>query len=479
MTSVPRRPLTKGLLLPLVINGLGPMADNEEDGRVFDIDQAALAMSPYVDAGLTAFDTADPRGPAELVAGIFGDRAERLTHWAPRPGPISRDDVREAVERSLRRLRADHIDLLQFGAWAFAGQTWLDVLFHLQDLKREGLIRHIGVAGFDAAHLRVAVQSGLEIASNQVSFSLLDRRAAGPLTDFCLAHNISLLAQGTLLGGFLSEAWLGHAEPDWELLPSLSLMKFGRFIRAAGGWKPFQQFLRGIDEVSTKHGTPMAAVAMRAILNQEAVAAVVVGARLTRSEHIEDTLKVFELSLDDEDQKTIARAQKYLKPLSRDCGDEVRKPPYLTATGLPAYRTEDAPPPYPVRPGPKGRTLVVPGDDEERPKGFCLAHRLDNSVWVSGTQASRDGKIVGGNDVIAQFHFIIDRIEGALHSLGATLDDVVRTRVLVRNAFDAEDVARAYQLRFRSIMPANTLAQGSPIGEEYLVEVEAEAVVNG
>ena len=63
------------------------IADLERDSREFDVDQAALAMSPYVDAGLTTFDVADHYGSAEDIAGMFGERAERLTKWAPRPGP--------------------------------------------------------------------------------------------------------------------------------------------------------------------------------------------------------------------------------------------------------------------------------------------------------------------------------------------------------------------------------------------------------
>lgn len=478
MTSIPRYPLGEALSVSRVINGLWQIADLERDGREFDVDQAALAMSPYVDAGLTTFDMADHYGSAEVIAGIFGERAERLTKWTPKPGPMSREDVREAVERSLKRLRTDRIDLLQFHAWMYDDPSWLDALFHLQDLKREGLIRHLGVTNFDTAHLRVAVQSGIEIVSNQVSLSVLDARALGPMSDFCLARNVRLLAYGTLLGGFLTEAWLGHDEPDWEGLPTWSQMKYGRFIRAAGGWDAFQQLLRRVDEVATKHGVPMAAVASRAVLDQEAVAAIIVGTRLSKSAHIEETLRVFDLVLDDEDRKTLAKGRSYLKPLPGDCGDEYRKPPYLTASGDLSHHFDSMPPPYPVKPGPKGRTLVLSGTTWEPLAGFSRAHRLDDRIWISGTTATHGERAIGGNDVRAQFHFIVDKIEGALRSLGATLDDVVRTRVFVRNVYDWEDVARAHGERFRRIMPANTLVQADLIGDEYLVEVEAEAVVS-
>ena len=479
MTSIPRFPLGDGLSVSRVVNGLWQIADLERDGREFDIDQAAMAMSPYVDAGLTTFDMADHYGSAELIAGIFGERAERLTKWTPKPGPLSRDDVREAVQRSLTRLRTDRLDLLQFHTWTYADPSWLDALFHLQDLRREGLIRHLGVTNFDTAHLRVAVRSGIEIVSNQVSFSVLDARAGGAMAAFCLAHNVRLLAYGTLLGGFLSEKWLGREEPDWNGLPTWSQMKYGRFIRAAGGWEPFQRLLRSLDEVAVKHGVTIPQVAERAILDHEAVAAIVVGTRLTRSDHIEETVRLFDLELDDEDREILAKGRKGLRKIPGDCGDEYRKPPYLTATGDLSHHLEAMPPPYPVKPGPRGRTLVVSGTSWEPLAGFSRAHRMDDRIWISGTTATHVGRAIGGNDPRAQFHFIIDKIEGALLSLGARLEDVVRTRIYVRQVSDWEDVALAHGERFRHIMPANTMVQAELIGDEYLVEVEAEAVVTG
>ena len=73
---------------------------------------------------------------------------------------------------------------------------------------------------------------------------------------------------------------------------------------------------------------------------------------------------------------------------------------------------------------------------------------------------------------------MIDKIEGALQSLGGRLEDVVRTRVYVQNLPDWEAVARAHGERFRDILPANTLIRAQLIGDEYLVEVEAEAIVD-
>jgi hypothetical protein len=77
----------------------------------------------------------------------------------------------------------------------------------------------------------------------------------------------------------------------------------------------------------------------------------------------------------------------------------------------------------------------------------------------------------------AQAHFAIDKIEASLESLGSKLSDVVRTRVYVNNMSDWEAVSRAHGERFADIRPANTMFIAKLIGDEYLVEIEAEAVI--
>jgi hypothetical protein len=155
------------------------------DGRTLDPDAAAGALRPYVDAGFTSFDMADHYGSAEIVASRLGGppTIQRLTKWVPKPGPLTLADARAAVERSLERLGARRIDLLQFHAWSYADPSWIDGLLHLQALKSEGLIAHIGLTNVDAAHLNMVLATGIEVVSDQVCFSLLDRRAAGALSD--------------------------------------------------------------------------------------------------------------------------------------------------------------------------------------------------------------------------------------------------------------------------------------------------------
>ncbi len=140
---------------------------------------------------------------------------------------------------------------------------------------------------------------------------------------------------------------------------------------------------------------------------------------------------------------------------------------------------ESFPPPYAVERRAGGRLLCLSGTPWEGMAGFSRATRLGTRVHVSGTTATHGDRVIGGTDAAAHTHFAIDKIEGALQSLGAKLEDVVRTRVFVARLGDWEAVARAHGERFGHIQPANTLVAASLVGDEYLVEVEAEAEVSG
>lgn len=480
---VERCTLAPGLTISRALTGLWQIADMERDGRAIDLHATARAMAPYVAAGFTTFDMADHYGSAEVVAGIYraeiepGAEVQLLTKWVPKPGPVSRDDVRAAVERALRRLQGNVIDLLQFHAWTFADPRWLDALFFLDELRREGLIRHLGLTNFDTAHLRIAVTSGIPIVSNQVSYSLIDRRAAGKMTALCLEHGVKLLAYGTVQGGFLSDRWLGKPEPDWGHLDTWSQMKYGRFIRAAGGWDQLQRLLGALDGVARRHGVSIANVASRFILEQPAVGGVIIGARLGTSAHVDDNLRLCSFSLTAQDREEIGAATASLTQLPGDCGDEYRKPPYLTASGDLSHHLDDFPSPYTVERRDDGRLTCLSGTSWETMFGYSRAVRRGDRVLVSGTTATHGDRQIGGSDAAAQAHFVIDKIEGALRSLGARLDDVVRTRVFVSRLEVWEAVARAHGERFGAILPANTLVRAELIGDEYLVEMEAEAVV--
>jgi len=491
--TVERWDLAPDLSISRILTGLWQIADMERDGAELDLEAAAREMEPYVAAGLTTFDMADHYGSAEIIAGHLrrehgAAAAQLFTKWVPKPGASRRDDVREAVDRSLQRMQADSLDLLQFHAWNYADPSYLDTLFDLQELKEEGLIRYLGMTNTDTAHLRLILDSGIDIVSNQVCFSLLDQRAAtNGMLDLCHERGVSVLAFGTVAGGFLTERWLDKPEPDWDHLDTWSEMKYGRFIREAGGWGALQNLLRTVHAVAERHDVSMANVACRYVLEQPAVGGVIIGARLGVSENRADNLRLFGFSLDDNSRKEIAAAVDELRPIPGDCGDEYRRPPFLTATGDLSHHLDAMPPPYEAHTEPDGRVWVSSGTAWEEIGGYSRAIRRGDRIFTAGTTAVHGDRVIGGTSPVgdrviggtspvSQTHFVIDKIEGALQSLGSRLEDVVRTRVFVSDIADMEAVARAHGERFAHIKPANT-STGATLVNDFLVEIEVEAIV--
>ena len=123
------------------------------------------------------------------------------------------------------------------------------------------------------------------------------------------------------------------------------------------------------------------------------------------------------------------------------------------------------------------RDSVSTGTHWEALGGYARAVRIGERILVSGTTATGPDGVVGIGDPAAQTRFILDRIETAIKQLGGTLADVVRTRIYLRHVEHTEPVARVHGERFGNIRPANTLVQAGLVGDEYLVEIEAEAMI--
>ena len=123
------------------------------------------------------------------------------------------------------------------------------------------------------------------------------------------------------------------------------------------------------------------------------------------------------------------------------------------------------------------RQKVGSGVSWERDYGYSRAVRVGARIHVSGTTATGPDGVVALGDAAGQTRFILDKIEVAISKLGGRLEDVVRTRVYVQRIEDWQVVAAVHGERFRHIQPANTLVEARLVGDEYLVEIEAEAVV--
>lgn len=172
--------------------------------------------------------------------------------------------------------------------------------------------------------------------SNQVSCSVIDRRLIrGRLGKICIERGVGVLAYGTLLGGFISEKWLGKPEPPDQSNLNWSLCKYLRFIQASGGWEAFQAVLQALADIAQKHKVSIATVALRYVLDCPSVSAVIVGTRLSNNSesYARSNLAAFSIHLDEQDHALIEEAQGCLRDIPGDCGDEYRRPPFLTAAG--------------------------------------------------------------------------------------------------------------------------------------------------
>ncbi len=304
-----------------------------------DHDLAVTDMMRYHDAGLRSWDLADIYGPAEDFIGMFRRRLsalkgkeemntiQALTKWVPQPVRITRSITKENVESSLRKMNVDSLDLLQFHWWDYNNPYYMDALRYLFDLRDERIIKDVGLTNFDTERIQIITDSNLKIVSNQVQYSIIDRRPEVKMIPFCIKHNVSLLAYGTICGGLISERYLGRVEPLGAELNTLSLRKYKRMIDAWGGWNLFQELLSNLSRIAQKHNVSIANVATRYILDKPGVAGVIIGVRLGIADHINNNTQVFNLTLDKSDLNDIdgvcTKSNNLFEKIG-DCGDEYR-----------------------------------------------------------------------------------------------------------------------------------------------------------
>ncbi len=305
---IPRIQLTPDYAISRVIKGGWHLAGGHGE---IDPDQALADMARFVEAGITTFDCADIYTGVEELIGAFRRAYPSLarqiqihTKYVPDLSvlqTLNPKDVQRGIDRSLRRLGVERLDVVQFHWWDYAAPRYVETAVALDRLRLAGKIAHVSLTNFDTPRLTEILAAGVRILTHQVQYSLIDDRPTEAMAPLCADNGVSLLCYGALAGGFLSARWLGASEP--ASLTNRSLIKYKLIIDDLGGWDLFQALLRALDGVARGRGATIAQVAARLVLDKPAVAAVIIGA--TSAAHLDEHLGVFAVKLDAGDRAAI------------------------------------------------------------------------------------------------------------------------------------------------------------------------------
>ena len=311
--KVPKVAVRPGYSISKVIRGGWQLSGDH--GRV-DAARAVSDMVLFTDAGISTFDCADIYTGVEEILGRFRaelartrgqDRLDRIrihTKFVPDRdslAALSAAQVEAGIDRSLTRLRLERLDLVQFHWWDYGVPGHVEAVEQLDALRRKGKINLIGVTNFDASHLAELCEV-TDIASAQVQYSLLDRRASGDFAAFARERGVGLFAYGVLAGGFLTDHWLSRPDPGFDF-ENRSLVKYRLIIEEFGGWALFQELLAALRTVADRHGADISTIALNATLDSPDITAAIAGARY--ADRLPQTLHALELELTDEDRAAI------------------------------------------------------------------------------------------------------------------------------------------------------------------------------
>lgn len=311
-------------------------------GWQLGLDHSADALddlAAFARAGITTFEVSDTYEGAEVLLGRFlaeaptrlgEETARRIKVHTRYTAPLgskapSRASVTAAIDRSLQRLGTERLDLLQIQWWDFATPGLFDVAGCLADLAAAGKIGRLGVANFGLAPLKGLVDSGIPIVSDQVQYSLLDRRPENGLIEYCRSAGVALLTYGALAGGFLTT----RRHRQHGNAPPAGPEEYRCIVDAAGGSDTLQNVLADLDEVARARDADIAALALAWVLGRPGVTATLVGA--SSAARIPGLQNANEMILSAEDEARIGETLSRFRPLAGDVGEFERDPAHPLA----------------------------------------------------------------------------------------------------------------------------------------------------
>ncbi len=262
MTAAETADLRPGHRISRVIKGGWQLAG---DHGPVEREAAIADMEAFLDAGITTFDCADIYTGVEEMIGNFiadvrrrrgaevADRVIVHTKLVPdlsRLADIRPDEVEAIIDRSLKRLQIERLHLVQFFWWDLSIGNAVSALEVLKRCQEKGKIANLGTTNWNEAQMSLFTGAGFDVVSAQVQYSVLDRRPAGDFSNWAREHDVQLLCYGTLAGGFLTENWLGQADPGFAF-ENRSLIKYRLIIDEFGSWDLFQTLLSTLKAVGS------------------------------------------------------------------------------------------------------------------------------------------------------------------------------------------------------------------------------------
>lgn len=306
--------LQPGYSISRVIKGGWHLAGGHGD---ISEEKALEDMLCFVKAGITTFDCADIYTGVEELIGMFlkknndafksGNLEPVQVHTKYVPdydalATLTKEETEKTIDRSLKRLGVERLDLVQFAWWDYQFPNYVDTALHLTELQKAGKIRFLGITNFDSARVQELLDAGVKFASNQVQYSVFDQRVETQMTALVKEHNIPFLCYGTVAGGFLSDRYLDIRDPT-PPFENRSLTKYRLIIEEFGSYDLFQKMLQTLRKIADKYKVNIAEVACRYILQKPMVSGIIVGAR--NRNHLRGFQSLERFQLDEEDLREI------------------------------------------------------------------------------------------------------------------------------------------------------------------------------
>ncbi|MBE3583167.1 MAG: aldo/keto reductase [Limnochordaceae bacterium] len=290
--------------------GLGTWGMSGVDWGPFQPTEATRILRIALDAGVNWLDTSESfgSGRSEEVIGQalqwLGVR-DRLWLCGTVAGHhASPDQIRKALEGSLRRLHTDHLDVYQLG-WPNPTVPLSESLEALMTLRQEGKILAIGLANFPVELVRRACELA-PIASIQALYNLFEREAELDLLPFCREHGIAFLAHSPLAQGLLA------GEFSLSSRPGPSNYRAHRALFQEGVYEEAVKATEQIERVAARQASHAGQAALAWVLDQPGVTAAIVGVR--RSEHLKQSLLALHCTLTQQERNALRRLGESVLP---------------------------------------------------------------------------------------------------------------------------------------------------------------------